>query len=477
MTTTTTGSNNSKQKERGDGDTFNDSYSPLTLPSMMSNLQNKNKKRQVKPGASRKEMKSFRTRHQHSSSILSVSTATDITSAPPTTATKGSLLQIKEREARGNAEARSFYLFWLDSTAALLVIFKHLITIESILSTILSAVATGLLFHYHDHWGDHEGYGGSKNFLILSFFLAMPVSTLLCITFNRREEGLQHISRLKNSAMAIYTCHATWTWKIKDDEQHLDRLDHSDECLRLLIDFGDTMTRFLTLPITGCPRHRETHTGRNEEATTLSAAYALFETTIGEYGAKLVLLTERMKECGFSPSEASRVRQTERMLLEAAEYLRQGKIYRTPQSMNALITFFVLFGPTFYAPAFSQIGYDFGSVWYGIAYAAIVSLSISALYEAVKIMEDPFVSHLTIDGINIYEELSIVYYLQLMRARKTIFPDAPEFDCTTTQAAMGGTGAARSSIRFNSSDLNTASNVVEEAAIIPEKEQEDVEMK
>ena len=40
MTTSTTGSNNSKQKERGDGDTFNDSYSPLTLPSMMSNLQN-----------------------------------------------------------------------------------------------------------------------------------------------------------------------------------------------------------------------------------------------------------------------------------------------------------------------------------------------------------------------------------------------------------------------------------------------------
>ena len=122
--------------------------------------------------------------------------------------------------------------------------------------------------------------------------------------------------------MVIYTCHATWTWVTKDGVKQLNRLEHSDECLQLLIDFGDTITRFLTLPMTGYPRHRELNRGRREEELTMAAAYSLFETAVSEYGTKLGLLTERMKEYGFSPSEASRVRQSERMLLEAAEYLR-----------------------------------------------------------------------------------------------------------------------------------------------------------
>ncbi len=95
--------------------------------------------------------------------------------------------------------------------------------------------------------------------------------------------------------------------------------------------------------------------------------------------------------------------------------------------MNALITFFAVVGPAFYAPMFAQIGREVGTVWFGTVYAAIVSLAITALYEAVKLMEDPFVCYVTIDGIDVYEELSIVYYFQLLRARSTIFPDAPPF--------------------------------------------------
>jgi hypothetical protein len=112
---------------------------------------------------------------------------------------------------------------------------------------------------------------------------------------------------------------------------------------------------------------------------------------------------------------------------------REGKMYRTPQSINALITFFSLFGPSLYAPKFAQIGYELGSVYFGVAYAAIVSLSVTALYESVRLMENPFVCHASIDGIDVYEELSIVCYLQLLRARSTIFPNAPNFGTSTPQ--------------------------------------------
>lgn len=379
-------------------------------------------------------------------------------------------LRTSETKARNNAESRIWRLFWYDGIAAILVILKHLITIESCVSAILSSITTWILYTYHADWdarGDGEkpqSYGKSMSFLILTFFIIMPITTLLRLTYQRRELSLQHICKLKACAMAIYQCHATWTWNYKDGAKQLNRLEHSDDCLQLLIDFGDTITRFLTLPMTGYPRHRELNKGRHEEELTMAAAYSLFETAIGEYGTKLGLLTERMKECGFSASESSRVRQSERMLLEAAEYLREGKLYRTPQSMNALIIVFAVIGPAFYAPMFAQIGHEVGTVWFGVVYAAIISLAITALYEAVKLMEDPFVCYISIDGIDVYEELSIVYYFQLLRARSTIFPDAPPFGSlaatglgdsasTTTGKTQRSTIHRRSSTRISSYSL------------------------
>ena len=246
-------------------------------------------------------------------------------------------LQAKESEARSTAESRTFYIFCQDAAAAILVILRHLITIESAISCLLSTAATLTLYCFHADWDARYGtgyaaenggvakptsYGKSMSFLILSFFLIMPITTFLRITFMRRERALQHICKMKACAMATYQCHATWSWKYKEGEEKLDRLQHSDECLHLLTDLADTMTRFLTLPMTGYPRHREIARGRGEEETTIAAAYSLFETSVSVYGTKLGLLTERMKDHGFSPSEASRVRQSERMLLEASEYLR-----------------------------------------------------------------------------------------------------------------------------------------------------------
>lgn len=357
--------------------------------------------------------------------------------------------QTKESYARSGAESNKVRLFLEDLAGAVLVIARHLITIESVFSCLLSTVTTFLLYMFHADWevrrsssggfdgvggeGKPSSYGKSMSFLILSFFLIMPITTLLRITYLRREHAIRQLGKMKACANAIYQCHATWTWNYKDESsKRLDRLEHSDECLHLLIDFADTMTRFLTLPMTGYPRHREIKKGRGEEELTIAAAYALFETSVSEYGTKLGMLTEVMKEHGFSASEASRVRQSERMLLEAAEFLREGKLYRTPQSMNALITFFAIVGPSFYGPAFAQIAYDFGSVWFGVCYAAVISLALTALYEAVKLMEDPFVGYTTIDGIDVFEELSIVYYLQLLRARETIFPGAPTFGANSS---------------------------------------------
>ncbi len=298
---------------------------------------------QIKPNAGRKETQSYSFNHKNTRvaglrRVLELGkseenseeeefSSSGIFQSLDETGLKA-LLRTNETKARNNAESSIWRLFWYDGIAAILVILKHLITIESCVSAILSSVTTWILYTYHADWDAREsgekpqGYGKSMSFLILTFFIIMPITTLLRLTYLRREQNLQHISKLKACAMAIYQCHATWTWNYKDGAKQLNRLEHSDECLQLLIDFGDTITRFLTLPMTGYPRHRELNKGRHEEELTMAAAYSLFETAIGDYGIKLGLLVERMKECGFSASESSRVRQSERMLLEEAEYLR-----------------------------------------------------------------------------------------------------------------------------------------------------------
>lgn len=63
----------------------------------------------------------------------------------------------------------------------------------------------------------------------------------------------------------------------------------------------------------------------------------------------------------------------------------------------------------------------------GVAFAVTTSLALSALYESVQVLEDPFVAVLTLDGIDVYEELAVLYYQQLVETRRTIFPNAPEF--------------------------------------------------
>jgi len=45
----------------------------------------------------------------------------------------------------------------------------------------------------------------------------------------------------------------------------------------------------------------------------------------------------------------------------------------------------------------------------------------------VRQLEDPFVSHVSLDGIDVREELVVLCHQQLMVARQMLFPDAEEF--------------------------------------------------
>jgi len=125
-------------------------------------------------------------------------------------------------------------------------------------------------------------------------------------------------------------------------------------------------------------------------------------------------------------NESSRIRQWERFVGEAVEQLRILKTYRTPQALRSFARLFTMILPGFYAPDFAQLARDSQSLALGLCFAILTSVALSALFEAVYMLEDPFVGHTSLDGIDVPEELRVLHRHQLLRARRLYFgPNAP----------------------------------------------------
>jgi len=274
--------------------------------------------------------------------------------------------------------------------------------------------------------------GGSMDWFLLGFAVITPMSMSIGFAFKRREEALLDIARYKSYVYQIYLSQCLWDWKkngvnIRSNKEYMDWTRHGDQVLRILLKCTDELFHFLTLPTMSRARHRVTERGKIEASETVIAAYLLFHSL---YTSKMIHLskcTEELKKLGFPPNEASRIRQWERQMGETIEHLRMLKMYRTPQALRSFGRIFSLLLPSFYAPAFAQLAHDTDSLSLGLSFAIIVSLALTAIFNSILILEDPFVGQITLDGIDVREELVVLNWHQLLTARKEIFPDAPEF--------------------------------------------------
>ena len=48
--------------------------------------------------------------------------------------------------------------------------------------------------------------------------------------------------------------------------------------------------------------------------------------------------------------------------------------------------------PPFYAPTYAQVAHDVHSLGVGIAFGIITAIGLTALFESLQVIEDPFVS-------------------------------------------------------------------------------------
>jgi hypothetical protein len=63
----------------------------------------------------------------------------------------------------------------------------------------------------------------------------------------------------------------------------------------------------------------------------------------------------------------------------------------------------------------------------GISFGIVTALGLTALFESLQVLEDPFVGFLALDGIDVKEEFQVLLWTSLVSRRASIFPQAPHY--------------------------------------------------
>lgn len=167
-------------------------------------------------------------------------------------------------------------------------------------------------------------------------------------------------------------------------------------------------------------------------------AYKLFDSLSTQRMTRLTKYAENLKSAGLGASEISRIRQYERWLGEAIEALRQYKLYRTPQALRSFARIFTIALPPFYAPTFAALAIEVRSLGVGLFMGIFVTLALMALFQSIQVLEDPFIAYVTLDGIDVREELEVLFWQQLVDTRHMLFPDAPNYPESPREALTPG---------------------------------------
>ncbi|EEC47974.1 predicted protein [Phaeodactylum tricornutum CCAP 1055/1] len=350
---------------------------------------------------------------------------------------QGPSVEELEGKARSKAESNPIKLLYLGNMAALKVFGYYLITLETILTC---AVTVGLTIYWYRAYDETEWNGGGMDFILLAFAITSPISAAIGMAFTRRERALVALADFRSFSYHLFLAHCLWDWPDNGGRQgaiDVDWVEHCDAVLAQLIGMGDELARFLSLPTANRSRHKLTKQGRKEASRTMEVSYQLLESITTQRMTRLILYSERLKKIGLPSGEVSRIRQYERFMSNMVEQLRMVKMYRTPQALRSFARVFTLLLPPFYAPTYAQVAMDVNSLGVGIAFSIITAVGLTALFESLQVLEDPFTGFLALDGIDVREEFEVLHYAQLISTRKLVFPDAPPFPAGRRGAITG----------------------------------------
>jgi hypothetical protein len=160
------------------------------------------------------------------------------------------------------------------------------------------------------------------NWILLSFAVITPMNSSITLAFRRREDALKSLMVFRSTLSQLFSAHAIWDWSKPSKEPSgreicdIDWVAHTDLVLHQILQICSETTRMLTLPFTSRARHRICAAGKKESAEVMGLMFNL-DRSIKLRIARLSDLCEVLKRQGLPPNEATRIRQWERMVVEA----------------------------------------------------------------------------------------------------------------------------------------------------------------
>mmetsp|Transcript_52551 Transcript_52551/g.63351 ORF Transcript_52551/g.63351 Transcript_52551/m.63351 type:complete len:419 (-) Transcript_52551:23-1279(-) len=271
----------------------------------------------------------------------------------------------------------------------------------------------------------------------LESLFSIVLSSSLTVSFTRRESALAQIADFKVTMANLLSAHVFWDWcKIGSKPSgraacNVDWLQHIDEVLYSMIRICCELTRLLTLPNANRARHHVLPYGRKQHEDVATVSRKLHRSILED----MAIITEKcevLKFQGLPPNEATRIRQWERFLSQEMEHMIVIKKYRTPQALRSFARLFTVFLPPFYAPYYGQLANDLHSLGLAITFSIITSVALTALFESMSQLEDPFLGS-RLDCIDVELELRDEFLVKLLDIRDHRYPDADPFELTGIQ--------------------------------------------
>lgn len=336
-------------------------------------------------------------------------------------------LDTREKLVRRRANHNIVWLLCLNLYSTLAVFIAHLISLESVLSVALSVAVTLFLF-YNPSTTIVSTNGDAMNWVLLSFAVITPLANSISMAFTRREKALTCIAVLRASLVQLYLAHSIWDWGKTIEtgkwgtNAALDPRLHSSQLMESMVQLQNDLARYLTMPNRGRARHRATLCGKGEAEAIEDVSNDLYERIVLQL-TKFSRLCEDLKRAGMPGNEASRIRQWEHGVLSEIEKLRMIKGYRTPQGLRSFGRLFSVFLPPLYAPYYAHLATELNSLGMGISFSIITSIALTALFETVYALEDPFEPRNLLDGIDVHDELVVSLTQTLEHQRTTLFPE------------------------------------------------------
>lgn len=215
---------------------------------------------------------------------------------------------------------------------------------------------------------------------LIGIAVVFPLVFSINGAFQRREQALQHLARMKANAFSIRFAFHHWM-----------------EGAFLSTDGPDEIDKVLHFTFARIAKYFKSDEFSEYDYVKITSQFAVISW----------LIEIHLRRGGVPPPNISRVNESLRALMADFELLRNLKNYRTPLALRAYTKIFILFFPILFAPLFAALAIESG-LWGALITATLFSLILAGFNNIQDGLEEPF------DGVGI-DDVSFDQYIRHMR--------------------------------------------------------------